>query len=83
MQSERLIKFTDAKKGLFPSSLLPAEQSLLSHMLHHSPDQRPETRHILHSRQYSWIREERDEAAVNLGLPVTIRDIIQEEELDN
>ena len=90
-QSERLIKFNEAKKGVFPPSLAAEEKSLLSQMLHSDPDKRPETRDILHSQKFPWIREQSrvehmwlDRSTSNKTiLPHTIQDIIHEEELDN
>merc|ERR1712029_980081 len=53
-QSERLIKFNEAKKGDLPGSLLQQESSLVSRMLHQVPDGRPEIGDIL---GLSWLEE--------------------------
>lgn len=82
-QSERLIKFNDAKKGSLPECLLHQESSLLSKMLHQVPDGRPEIEDIL---GLSWLEEvarrseRRRRDTENLSLLDDIRD---EEILDN
>ena len=54
-QSERLIRFNEAKKGRLPQALATEEKLLLSKMLNGDPDKRPETRDILHS-ETGWMQ---------------------------
>jgi len=81
-QSERLIKFNEAKKGDLPGSLLQQESSLVSRMLHQVPDGRPEIGDIL---GLSWLEEvsRRSERRRRDTENLALLDIRDEEILDN
>ena len=83
-QSERLIKFNEAKKGSLPSCLSRQETELLSRMLHSLPDWRPDAEDIL---ALAWMEDTASRRTERRQRrredTITSLDIRDEEILDN